>query len=148
MPSLSKILWKWLVDVLFVKMSASWSPVLTYGVQMMPLRSFSLINFLSISICFVQSCRIGLWAILIAALLSQNGLMGSLMSYPSSLNNIFIHNISHIPWAIALNSASALDLATTNCFLLCQVTKLSPTNKQYPEVERRSIIDPTQSAFV
>ncbi|RDX64693.1 hypothetical protein CR513_56725, partial [Mucuna pruriens] len=47
---------------------------------------------------------------------------------------IFIHNSSHIPCAMARNSASALDRATTFCFLLLQVTRFPPRNIQYPEV--------------
>ncbi|XP_028093655.1 uncharacterized protein LOC114293732, partial [Camellia sinensis] len=37
-----------------------------------------------------------------------------------------------IPWATALNSASALLLATTFCFLLRHVTRFPPTKEQYP----------------
>jgi hypothetical protein len=49
---------------------------------------------------------------------------------------------------MALYSASALDLATTFCFLLCHVTKFPPTNVKYPEVDFRSVIDPAQSASI
>lgn len=67
---------------------------------------------------------------------------------PSSLYIIFNHNISHSPWMLALNSASALVLATTNCFLLPQVTKLPSTTVQYPYVDYRSVTDPVQYAYV
>ncbi|GMP26440.1 hypothetical protein CsSME_00002869 [Camellia sinensis var. sinensis] len=49
---------------------------------------------------------------------------------------------SHTPCAISLNSTSALDLATTFCFLLLQVTRLLPTKVQYPEVDLLSVTDP------
>jgi hypothetical protein len=52
---------------------------------------------------------------LVATLLSQFNLMGSLKLYPSSLNNIFNHNNSYL-CAMAWNLASALDLATIECF--------------------------------
>ncbi|KAL2320145.1 hypothetical protein Fmac_029114 [Flemingia macrophylla] len=55
---------------------------------------------------------------------------------------IFSQSSSHIPCAIALNSASALDLATTLCFLLFQVTRFPPRKVQYPIVDLLSTIDP------
>ena len=55
---------------------------------------------------------------------------------------VFIHNNSHTPWAMARNSASALDLATTIYFLLRQVKRLPPTKVQYPEVDFLSITEP------
>lgn len=53
---------------------------------------------------------------------------------------------SQIPLANDLNSAYALLLATTGCFLLRQVTRLPHTNEQYPDVDRLSVQDPAQSA--
>jgi len=49
---------------------------------------------------------------------------------------------------MAWNSTSALDLATTDCFLPRQVTRLPPIKVQYLEVDLQSMIDPTQSAYV
>jgi hypothetical protein len=43
---------------------------------------------------------------------------------------------------MAWNSASALDLATIDWFLLHQVTRFPPTRVQYPEVDLRFVIDP------
>uniref|UniRef100_A0A2P2Q7P2 Copia protein n=1 Tax=Rhizophora mucronata TaxID=61149 RepID=A0A2P2Q7P2_RHIMU len=43
---------------------------------------------------------------------------------------ILSNNSSYIPWAIVRNSDSALDLATTFCFLLRQVTKFLPRKVQ------------------
>ena len=48
---------------------------------------------------------------------------------------------------IARYSASALDLATTFCFLLFHDIKLPPIKTQYPEVERLSEGEPTQFAL-
>ncbi|PRQ38174.1 hypothetical protein RchiOBHm_Chr4g0410851 [Rosa chinensis] len=45
-------------------------------------------------------------------------------------------------------TASALDLATTFCFLLRQVTRFPPTKVKYPDVERLSVLSPAQSASV
>ena len=53
---------------------------------------------------------------------------------------------SQITWAIALNSASALLHATTDSFLLLQVTRFSHSLVQKLGVNRLFIIDPTQSA--
>ncbi|RDX88193.1 hypothetical protein CR513_30240, partial [Mucuna pruriens] len=55
---------------------------------------------------------------------------------------IFIHNPSHIPCAMAQNSASALDRATTFCFLLLQVTRFLPKIIHYPKVDLLSTTDP------
>ncbi|XP_020262640.1 coiled-coil domain-containing protein SCD2-like [Asparagus officinalis] len=53
----------------------------------------------------------------------------------SSTNILFNHNNSATPKAIALYSALAVDLATTDCFLLFHKTKLPPIKMQYPEVD-------------
>ena len=52
----------------------------------------------------------------------------------------------HVAKAIARYSASALDLATTTCFLLFQDIKLPPMNTQYPVVKRLSMGESAQSA--
>ena len=46
---------------------------------------------------------------------------------------------SHVAKAITWYSVSALDLATTYCFLLFQDIKLSPMNTQYPDIKRLSM---------
>ena len=55
---------------------------------------------------------------------------------------------SHVARAIARYSASALDLATTSCFLLFHDIRLPPIKTQYPEVERLSVGESAQSAYV
>ena len=47
---------------------------------------------------------------------------------------------------MARYSASALDLATTSCFLLFQDIRFPPIKTQYPEVDRLSEGEPAQSA--
>ena len=49
---------------------------------------------------------------------------------------------------MAQNSASALDLVATHCFLLHQVTRFPPTKVQYPEVDLQYVIDLAQSTYV
>jgi len=46
---------------------------------------------------------------------------------------------------IVMYYASALDLATTFCFLLFQDIKLPQTRTRYPKVEHLSLGDPTKS---
>jgi hypothetical protein len=64
----------------------------------------------------------------------------------SSCNNNLNQIISLVAAVIARYSASALDLATTDYFLLFQVTKFPPTNMQKPKVDLLSIGLPAQSA--
>ena len=61
-----------------VKISAICRIEGTKGMQIAPQSIFSFMNYLSISTCFVQSCCIGLCAILIATLLSQYNFIGKL----------------------------------------------------------------------
>ncbi|PRQ56860.1 hypothetical protein RchiOBHm_Chr1g0341921 [Rosa chinensis] len=67
---------------------------------------------------------------------------------PKSLNKFLNQSISQTPWDMPLNSASALDLATTFCFLLRQVTKFPPTKVKYPEVDLLSDLELAQSASI
>ena len=67
--------------------------------------------------------------------------MGPFKVMSRSVRMIFIQISSQIPWAMAVNSTSTLDLASTDCFLL-QVTRLSPNNVQYPVIDLLSTIDP------
>ena len=55
--------------------------------------------------------------------------------YCNSSSNCLSQISSQVAEAIALYSASALDLATTFCFLLFQEIKLSPIETQYSEVD-------------
>lgn len=88
------------------------------------------------STCFVRSCGIELWAISMAALLSQWRSIGFLDLKPNPFNTFLTYNNSYTPCAIPLYYASALDLGTTFCFLLRQVTKLPPTNVKILGVNR------------
>ncbi|KAJ0575723.1 hypothetical protein HanIR_Chr05g0216071 [Helianthus annuus] len=67
---------------------------------------------------------------------------------PISVRSFRIHKTSANPLAIPLNSASALDRATTFCFLLLQVTRFPPTRVKYPDVDLRFPLSPAQSASV
>jgi hypothetical protein len=60
----------------FVKTSAICSLVPTKGIHTIPSSSLSLMKCRSISTCLVLSCCTGLFAMLIAALLSQYNMMG------------------------------------------------------------------------
>ncbi|BAU03652.1 hypothetical protein VIGAN_UM150900, partial [Vigna angularis var. angularis] len=78
----------------------------------------------------------------------QYKLIVSFCVKPKSDNTFLIHKSSHTPSVMPLNSASALDLATTGCFLLLQVTRFPPTKVKYPEVDLLSSFEPAQSASV
>ena len=92
----------------FVKMSPIWSPVFTYEVEIKPCWIFSRTKWQSISICFVLSWKTGLDAIWMAAWLSHHNVAGKVTLKLNSVNSCCIHIISHVPWAIALYSDSAL----------------------------------------
>lgn len=55
---------------------------------------------------------------------------------------------SQIPSVSDLNSASALLLKTTDCFLLLHVTTFPQTYEQYPKFDILSVMAPAQSASV
>jgi len=63
---------------------------------------------------------------------------------PSSISKFFNHTISHVAWAIALYSTSALERDTTSYFLLLQVTRFLSTKVQYPVVD---FLFPRSSAY-
>ncbi|RDY11996.1 hypothetical protein CR513_03231, partial [Mucuna pruriens] len=79
--------------------------------------------------------------IIIPELLSQNNFIGPSYFMLRSSRIIFIPNPSHIPCAMARNSTSTLDQATTFCFLLLKVTRFPPRNIQYSEVDLLSTTD-------
>ena len=83
-----------------------------------------------------------------AAWLSQMSCIGLRMQNFNSWSSCFIHTSSQVVRAIARYSASALDLATTFCFLLFQEMRFPPMRTQYPEVDLLSLGDPAQSASV
>ena len=60
----------------------------------------------------------------------------------NSLSKCLIHISSHDVCAIALYSASTLDLVATVCFLLLQVIRFPPRKVQYPVVDFLSDDDP------
>ena len=76
--------------------------------------------------CLVLSCWTGLCAMLIAALLSQYNFITPSIGCLTSSRTRFSHNISQIPCDIALNSASALLLATTPLFLTPPCNQMTP----------------------
>ena len=86
-----------------------------------------------------------MFTMLMADLLSLYNLVGEQTMIQKSCINLSSHITSHILCAIAWNSASALLIATTVCFLLLHVTKLPYNLVQYPEVDLQSSL-PAQFA--
>lgn len=86
------------------------------GMQICTFSNFSFTKCWLISTCFVLSCCIGLWAMFIAILLSQYNLIRVSIHIFNSSRSFFSQRSSHIPCAIALNSTSALLLATITYF--------------------------------
>ena len=92
---------------------------------------FSFMKCLSISTCFVRSCWTRLPEMLMDAWLSQNNLQAFFGGKFNSHKSFLTHEISVVPLAIPLNSALALDRATTFYFLLLQVTRFPLTRVNY-----------------
>lgn len=127
-------------------MFASWYFVWTKRMQIQLGLIWSLIKCRSISTNIILSCCIGSCALLMATLLSQKWFIGPFSRNPNSSSNFFNHRSSQILLAIEWNFSSALDLATTNCFLLRYVIRLSQTKEQYLKVDLWSVKEPTQFA--
>ncbi|MFS7959924.1 putative MFS transporter superfamily [Helianthus anomalus] len=82
------------------------------------------------------------------SILSHITLLGAFWEIPMSSSSFLIKRTSLNTRAIPLNSASALDRATTFFFLLLQVTRFPPTKEKYPDVDLRFPLSPAQSASV
>ena len=61
------------------------------------------------------------------ALLSQSKFISELGAKAISVSSLLSQSSLHTPLAIPRNSASALDRATTFCFLLLHVMRFPPT---------------------
>ncbi|XP_042028301.1 uncharacterized protein LOC121784711 [Salvia splendens] len=133
MFNLAKTSLKILGFTALVRISANCSSDRTNGNSMTPPSNFSLMKWRSTSTCLVRSCCTGFSDMLIAALLSQNNLLFRFGGKPISVSNLLSHMISMSPLLMPRNSASALDKATTFCFLLLQVTRLPPMKVQLPQ---------------
>ncbi|KAL1531340.1 non-specific serine/threonine protein kinase [Salvia divinorum] len=149
MFNLANISLKLLGFTALVRISANCSSDQTNGNSIIPPSSFSLMKWRSTSTCLVLSCCTGFSDILIAALLSQNNLLLRFGEKPISvISNLLSHMISMSSLLMPRISASALDKATTFCFLLLQVTRLPPMNMKYPPVDFLSTGLLAQSASV
>lgn len=125
-PNLLRIVWSHALATPLVNTSANCWSVVANDVHISPPSSFSQTKCRFTSMCLVRSCYTGLWEILMAALLSQY----RLVSNPISQSRVLNQRTSQTPCTIVRYSASALDLATTDCFLLCYVTRFPPINEQ------------------
>ena len=135
-----------LLVIALVNISANWSLDQTKGRQTILASSFSLMRCLSTSICLVRSCWTTLSEMLIAVVLLHMSLQVWFAGKPSLVNNFLIQRILHIHWTISWNSASALERATTFCFLFLYVTTFPSTKVKYPTVDFRPLGFPAQSA--
>ena len=105
------------------------------------------LNKMAINLCMlVLSWNTGLEAMWRAAWLSQYNFINWTSQNFNSWTSCLIHTKSLVTRAIALNYASALDRATTLCFLLFQETIFPAKDAQCPVVDCMSMGQPTQSA--
>lgn len=98
-------------------------------VQILQNKSFPLMKWQSISICLVWSCCTRLWAMMcqIYYYNKDSWIYEEIIWAQRGVVATEAHKHTRTPSAINLNSVSALDLWTTNCFLLLQVIWLPPT---------------------
>ena len=128
-----------------VRISASWRFVQTWiswmhgGCEVVPLTK-SRTRWQSTSMCLVRSWKTWFLAMCIAAWLSQCNVIKPSWWTPSSLSKRFVHTSSQEVFAIARYSDSALDRATTVCFLLFQEIRFPPKKTQTPVVDRKSVV--------
>lgn len=104
------------VGIHFVRISTNYGLLGTNEVKINPSSTFYLVKCIPNLICFMRSCWIGLWLMLITASLPQSVLIGSSKLNLSSAKRTLIHRNSLMPNAKDHNSASALDIATLFCF--------------------------------
>src|SRR5713226_3580597 len=96
--------------------------------------------------CLVLSWNSGLCASAMDDWLSMWMVVGSVVSYLSSLSNRLSHTASFAACPPAMYSASVLDRATALCFLELQLVIPPPSIKTYPEVDFLSFLSLAQSA--
>jgi hypothetical protein len=110
----------------FVNPSATWSLVEMYRTSNLLCSTLSRTKWKSTSTCFVRAWKTGLDDKYFAPILSHHnqGALGH--GILNSSIRIWIHITSAVAFAIALYSASVLDLETVACFLALQDIKLEP----------------------
>ena len=105
--------------------------------------TWSLMKWWFISICLVLEWCIGFFVKFIALVLSHNnGIWDNLR--PKSLSCCLIHKLYVQQLPIVMYSASVVDRATQDCFLLCHEIKLDPSRWHVPLVLFLSILHPTK----
>lgn len=120
--------------------------LLIYSTLIMFVWTFSLKTWQSTSMYFVISRKIRSLQICMVDLLSLYSFMGGAVLKPRDCNNYFNRISSHATIAIDLYYASTIDHATTDCFLLFQLTRLPPMMQQYPLIDFLSLTFPAQFA--
>lgn len=126
------------VDRGFVRMSAHRLLVRMYVTVRLLLITFSLTKKISSSICLVLECRTWLWDKATTIKLSRRILGTWCLTLTSKIKD-WSHKISVVAWARLLYFSSALDLATSVCFLSHQEITLGHSNMQAPEVDLLSL---------
>lgn len=105
----------------------------TWSKLKVPLVNFSLMKCRLISQYFVWSCWIGFCTMITALSQYKEG-----FPFSDDLNaccNFYNKKKLTNTLAITLSSASSLDLVTTLCFLLLQITRFPSMSVQYPDVD-------------
>eukprot|EP00252_Welwitschia_mirabilis_P021873 TRINITY_DN5731_c0_g1_i3.p1 TRINITY_DN5731_c0_g1~~TRINITY_DN5731_c0_g1_i3.p1 ORF type:complete len:156 (-),score=25.75 TRINITY_DN5731_c0_g1_i3:353-820(-) len=98
-----------------------------------------------ISMCFVLACMTGFFEIAMAEALSHSRCIGFSIGIVKSSNNLSSHTNCWLAKWTAMYSASAVERATQDCFLLAHEKRLPPRSIAYPVVLFQSSRLPAQS---
>ena len=131
----------------FVKTSANIFLVSIYSSFTFPFSILSLSKKYLIDICFNFGFISSFSILVLLAILSVKILIGFL-NLNNYCNMFLIHKTFLIHSDVLMYSASAVDVATIDCFLLVQQIGLLPIKIIFPDVDFLSLISPAKSASV
>ena len=131
----------------FVKTSANIFLVSIYSSFTFPFSILSLSKKYLIDICFNFGFISSFSILVLLAIFSVNILIG-ILNLNNSYNMFLIHKTFLIHSDVLMYSASAVDVATIDCFLIVQQIGLLPIKIIFPDVDFLSFISPAKSESV